>query len=86
MSFDNVEVDREARIEYFGAPATSSPEPCQVPGCGHDRDQHQEEKTGVYECNVKGCDCEQYHSEPPGAGRDPYGRPDPRTHPEFWTE
>lgn len=24
--------------------------------------------------------------EPPGAGRDPYGRPDPRTHPEYWTE
>lgn len=24
--------------------------------------------------------------EPPGAGADPFGRPDPRTHPEFWTE
>jgi hypothetical protein len=25
-------------------------------------------------------------SEPLGAGTDPYGRPDPRTHPEAWTE
>lgn len=24
--------------------------------------------------------------EPSGAGADPYGRPDPHTHPEFWTE
>jgi uncharacterized protein RhaS with RHS repeats len=24
--------------------------------------------------------------EPPGAGADPYGRPDPLTHPEFWVE
>ena len=24
--------------------------------------------------------------EPPGAGRDPAGRPDPKTHPEFWSE
>lgn len=24
--------------------------------------------------------------EPPGAGDDPYGRPDPIKHPEFWTE
>lgn len=24
--------------------------------------------------------------EPIGAGADPFGRPDPRTHPEFWTE
>lgn len=24
--------------------------------------------------------------EPPGAGADPFGRPDPQTHPEFWTE
>lgn len=24
--------------------------------------------------------------EPPGAGADPFGRPDPLTHPEFWTE
>jgi hypothetical protein len=24
--------------------------------------------------------------EPPGAGADPFGRPDPRTHPEYWTE
>jgi hypothetical protein len=24
--------------------------------------------------------------EPPGAGADPFGRPDPRTHPEFWCE
>lgn len=24
--------------------------------------------------------------EPRDAGRDPYGRPDPRTHPEYWTE
>jgi hypothetical protein len=24
--------------------------------------------------------------EPPGAGADPYGRPDPLTHPEYWTE
>jgi hypothetical protein len=26
------------------------------------------------------------YDEPPGAGADPYGRPDPRTHPEYWTE
>jgi hypothetical protein len=24
--------------------------------------------------------------EPHGAGADPFGRPDPQTHPEFWTE
>jgi hypothetical protein len=24
--------------------------------------------------------------EPLGSGADPYGRPDPQTHPEFWTE
>lgn len=24
--------------------------------------------------------------EPPGAGADPFGRPDPSTHPEFWRE
>lgn len=24
--------------------------------------------------------------EPPGAGADPFGRPDPQTHPEYWTE
>jgi hypothetical protein len=24
--------------------------------------------------------------EPRGAGDDPYGRPDPKTHPEYWTE
>jgi hypothetical protein len=24
--------------------------------------------------------------DPPGAGRDPWGRPDPHTHPEYWTE
>lgn len=24
--------------------------------------------------------------EPPGSGADPYGRPDPRTHPDYWTE
>lgn len=24
--------------------------------------------------------------EPAGAGTDPYGRPDPRTHPEYWRE
>lgn len=27
-----------------------------------------------------------YVSEPKGAGDDPWGRPDPRTHPHFWTE
>jgi hypothetical protein len=26
------------------------------------------------------------YDEPPGAGADPWGRPDPRTHPEYWTE
>lgn len=26
------------------------------------------------------------YGEPRGAGADPAGRPDPRTHPEFWTE
>lgn len=26
------------------------------------------------------------YDEPPGAGADPFGRPDPRTHPEYWTE
>lgn len=26
------------------------------------------------------------YDEPPGAGADPYGRPDPRTNPEYWTE
>ncbi len=25
-------------------------------------------------------------AEPWGAGRDPFGRPDPQTHPEFWCE
>lgn len=25
-------------------------------------------------------------NEPPGAGADPYGRPSPRTHPEYWME
>lgn len=24
--------------------------------------------------------------EPHGSGADPFGRPDPRTHPEYWTE
>ena len=24
--------------------------------------------------------------DPPGAGRDPWGRPAPHTHPEYWTE
>ncbi len=26
------------------------------------------------------------YGEPLGAGADPYGRPDPQTHPEYWTE
>lgn len=26
------------------------------------------------------------YDEPPGAGADPYGRPDPMTNPEAWTE
>lgn len=26
------------------------------------------------------------YDEPEGAGADPYGRPDPMTHPEAWTE
>lgn len=26
------------------------------------------------------------YAEPPGAGKDPYGRPDPQTHPEYWCE
>ena len=26
------------------------------------------------------------YGEPRGAGADPFGRPDPRTHPEYWTE
>lgn len=26
------------------------------------------------------------YDEPLGAGADPYGRPNPQTHPEFWTE
>lgn len=26
------------------------------------------------------------YGEPRGAGADPYGRPDPQTHPEYWTE
>jgi hypothetical protein len=26
------------------------------------------------------------YDEPAGAGADPYGRPDPKTHPEAWTE
>jgi len=25
-------------------------------------------------------------NEPPGAGADPFGRPDPQTHPEYWRE
>ena len=25
-------------------------------------------------------------NEPPGAGTDPYGRPDPQTNPEYWRE
>jgi hypothetical protein len=25
-------------------------------------------------------------NEPPGAGADPWGRPDPATHPEYWRE
>jgi hypothetical protein len=29
---------------------------------------------------------EQGWEEPAGAGADPYGRPSPQTHPEFWTE
>jgi hypothetical protein len=24
--------------------------------------------------------------EPAGAGKDPFGRPDPKTHPEYWRE
>ena len=26
------------------------------------------------------------YEEPPGAGADPYGRPSPATHPEYWCE
>lgn len=33
------------------------------------------------------CDyCGYPGDEPPRAGQDPYGRPDPLTHPEYWTE
>jgi hypothetical protein len=35
-----------------------------------------------WECS---CGC-RWMDEPRGAGRDPYGRPSPRTHPEYWTE
>lgn len=31
------------------------------------------------------CSC-QWSDEPPNAGEDPYGRPDPSTRPEYWTE
>lgn len=31
------------------------------------------------------CGC-RWSDEPVGAGRDPYGRPDPQTNPDFWTE
>ena len=31
-------------------------------------------------------DHEDRGDEPRGAGADPAGRPDPRTHPEYWTE
>ena len=32
------------------------------------------------------CVAEEDPDEPYGAGADPYGRPDPLTHPEYWTE
>jgi hypothetical protein len=31
-------------------------------------------------------ECRTEDDEPAGAGADPFGRPDPRTHPEYWTE
>lgn len=31
------------------------------------------------------CGCT-WSDEPPGAGRDYFGRPNPQTHPEFWSE
>jgi hypothetical protein len=37
----------------------------------------------LHDCT--GCHCT-WSDEPPGAGRDPYGRPDPSKHPEYWTE
>lgn len=35
--------------------------------------------------DCRGCGCT-WSDEPPRAGSDPFGRPDPRTHPEYWTE
>jgi hypothetical protein len=37
------------------------------------------------ECGARSPDFGQ-SDEPHGAGADPFGRPDPQTQPEFWTE
>jgi hypothetical protein len=37
------------------------------------------------ECGAGAPDFRQ-SDEPHGAGADPFGRPDPQTHPEFWRE
>lgn len=37
------------------------------------------------ECGATEPDLRQ-SDEPHGSGRDPFGRPDPAEHPEFWTE
>ena len=46
--------------------------------CGHAKENHDEPEEGG-EC---ACGCSQWRDEPPS--NDP--RPDPRTHPEYWTE
>lgn len=51
----------------------------------HAREQHEEAFQGEPGEIVLAIEHDP-HAEPPGAGADPYGRPDPRLHPEFWTE
>lgn len=51
----------------------------------HAREQHDEAHGGEDGEDVIAI-VEDPYAEPPTAGQDPYGRPDPRTHPEFWME
>lgn len=81
-----LEFDRAVReygwchdCERFGDRCECAPEECDHP------DGFEEKRIGEsYKYVCPGCG--ETRDEPPGAGRDPYGRPSPRTHPEFWTE
>jgi hypothetical protein len=80
FAFREIELDRESRIpdEPYKAPCTERG-PLASPPCPEADDGAHRAAPSASPRSVEDVEQSWY-------GRDPFGRPDPRTHPEFWTE